>query len=125
MVVQHGRIGPHRLVQGHHRRQHLVLDLYQGQRRLGDVRIIGSHRRDRMADPEHFVFRHIHAGDVPHVGPALADLGFRIDGQIEEVLTRDRGTNPLQCKRLRNIDANETGMRVRAALDASMQHARQ
>ena len=86
-VVQDRRVGLHRLGDVDHVRQHLVLDLDQLQRLLGDRLDDGGDGGDRMALVERLLARHDVARDVAQVHLHLAGRHDQV-GLLGEVVAR-------------------------------------
>ena len=112
--MQDRRVGLHRLGDVDDVRQHLVVDLDQRQRLLGD-RL--RHRGDggnRMALVERLLARHDVARDVAHVHLHLAGRHDQV-GLVGEVLGRDHRLHAGQRLGLRGVDRLDDGVGVRAA----------
>ena len=123
LVDQWGALG-HRLVHAQHRRQRLVLDLDQVERVLGDVRVDGADRGhgvarvERLVGGEHVVADPLERSErLPEVDHVAVDP--------REVRVRDDGLDAVQRERLRGVDAHDPRVRMRAAQDAPVEHARQ
>ncbi len=114
VVVQDRRVGLHRLGDVDDVRQHLVVDLDQRQRLLGD-RL--RHRGDGgngMALIERLLARHDVARDIAHVHLHLAGRHDEV-GLVGEVLGRDHRLHAVQRQGLRRVDGLDLGMGVRAS----------
>ena len=110
-LVQLRGVGLHGAAEGSHGRQHLILDLDEVQRCLGNQRVGGSHGGHLFAHVVHKTFgqqglflREQHVGRV-HVG--------------------HDGLHPGQGPRLRDVDTDDACPRVGAAQDPAMEHPRQ
>ena len=95
VIVQDRRAGLHRLDRVDDVRQHLVFDLDQFQRFLGDRLAGRGDGRDRMAFPINLLACHHDAGHVAGAS-ALRDLG--------KIVARDDGLHAGQFRRLGDID---------------------
>ena len=115
VLVQYGRIGRHGGGEIDDGRQRLVVDLDQGQRSFGDVHVDGSHRGDRLADPEDLAARHVDLRDHPHVVAGLAHGDAGADLHLGEVGRGDDGQHAGQRFGARGVDPPDACMRVRAA----------
>ena len=104
------------VVDGHHRRQNFVLDIDQRQRAKRRLLVVGNHRRDQIAVIAHLVDRE----------NGLILDAHAVDG-IEplEVFAGDDGVNAGSLRGARGIDSADARVRVRAAQDLGVQHARQ
>ena len=124
VVVEHRRVRRHRLAHVDHVRQHLVVDLDQVQRLLGDGLRGRRHRGHGMAVVErlparHDVLRHVAVVDrhLARRHPLVGNLGHLVAG--------DDGLHAGQRARLRRVDGADARVGVGAAEDAPHQHARQ
>ena len=117
VVEQERRIGLHRLVDVDDVRQHLVVDLDQLQRLLGDGGAGGRHGGDRMALVEHFLARHDVARHVPeiHRDALRADI---VELLLREVRGGHHRLDALQRLRFRDVDRADARVGVRRAQDA-------
>jgi hypothetical protein len=100
------------------RGQFLVVHFDQAQRRVRHIRVLGHHRRHRIADEAYLVHGQncLIAEHRPEVRPDVRTLAHVIAGQHE------RDTRQGAC--LVDRDAPESGVRERAAQDARVEHAR-
>jgi hypothetical protein len=99
VVVQHRRAVDHRLPHVEHGRQHLVLDVDQLDRVLGDVRVGGADGGDSVALEQRLLAGHDAVEEVRQrrCRPlfAVVSAGCR----LEEVLARDDGLDARQSQR--------------------------
>ena len=116
MVVQDRRTGLHRLDRVDDMRQHLVLDLDQLERALGDGLAGRGHGGNGMAVIEHLLARHDVARQVASRRPRR---------QFREIVPRDHRLHARQGLRLRRVDRLQDRVRVRAPEDLAEQHAGQ
>ena len=121
--VQDRRVISERRPDIHDDGQRIVLYIDQLQRRRSDVRVNGRNRGHRLADPEHLLARHVDERDVPEVMAGFAEGKGRSERYVDEVRSSDGREHALQCQRTRHVDADDAGMRLRAALDAPIDHA--
>ncbi len=121
-VVQHRRVGRHRRLDVHHVRQHLVLDLDQVERLLGDRRRNRGDRGHRVTLVKSLADRHAVARQVPQIGRRRADNAL-IRREVREVGAGRHRLDARQRHRLVGVDRHDPRMGVRAALDLAPQHA--
>ncbi len=124
VVVQHRRIRRHRRLDVDDVGQHFVLDRDERQRRLGDGGRDGGDGGDGVALVERLVAGHAVAREVAEVHRAFADERLLV-GDLGEVGGGHHGAHAGELFRLRGVDGEDAGMRVRAALDLGPQHPRQ
>ena len=123
-LVQHRRVLVHRLAHVQHRLEHLVLDLDQVERVLGDVRVRGRDGGDGVAAVEHLLAgEHVVEQPAGARRRALADVDLRVVG-LREVGVGDDAAHALEGFRLRGVDALDACVGVRAAQHAAEQHPR-
>ena len=122
IVVQDRRVRLHRVLDIDDVRQHLVLNLDQVDRFVGDPGFGGGHRRDSVAFIKRLVARHAVARQVAEVHRPLADKGF-LGRDLRKIRCRDDGLDPRQGQRLLRVDRLDPCVRVRAALDLGPQHS--
>ena len=118
--MQHGvPARGHRGLGVHHHRQVLVLDLDQVARVLGDVAVLGDHRRHRFADVAHPVDREavLHHRRARELRRRAGHL-LRFRAGEHEVHAGER-------LRLRGVDTLDAGVRPVAAQDRCVRHARE
>ncbi len=122
VVEEERRIRAHRRLNVDDVRQHLVVDLDERQRLLGDGPTGGRDGRDRVALVEHLLAGHDVAGHVPEVlrHPLRPDIGEFL---LREVDGGHHRLDAGQRRGLRDIDGANAGMGVRRAQDAPGQHA--
>ena len=116
--MQHGvPARGHRGLGVDHHRQVLVLDLDQVARVLGDVAVLGDHRRHRFADVAHPIDRHavLHHRRARELRRRAGHL-LRFRAGEDEVHARER-------LRLRGVDALDAGVRPVAAQHRGVRHA--
>ena len=122
IVVHERRIGRHRRLDIHNVRQDLIRNLDQIERLLGDR---GRGRRDG-GDGVPFVERlalcHAVERQVAQIVRRSADMRL-VRRYVGKIGAGDDRLHARKRQRLSDIDRNDTGMRVRAALDPAPQHA--
>ena len=123
-VVKQRRAVHHRIADIEHRRQQLVLDLNQFERVLGDVVVGGRHRGDGVSLVEHLVRRDDVVQHPLEVGGAFAGVDLFIAG-AREVGIGDHRLHTVQRLGLGRVNADDPGVRVRAAQDPAGEHPRQ
>ena len=116
MLVQDRGAGRHGGDRIDHVRQHLVLDLDQLERLLGDRLARRRDRRHRVAVIERLLARH---GVAAHVAADGAGL------HLGEILPRHHRLDAGQPLGRRDVDRLDAGMGMRAAQDLADQHAGQ
>ena len=121
-LVQLRRAIGHRLVHVQHGIEDLVLDLDEVERVLGDVLVGGADSGHGVAGVEHLV-RSEHVVAHPLEGRERLTEVDHVAVDAREVGVRDDGLHAVERERLRGVDADDAGVRVRAALDAAVEHA--
>ena len=115
LVEENGVVG-HRLVDGHHLRQHFVAHLDRGG---GLARLTargGGHRGHRLTLVAHAVARHQVVGGVAH----------RVAGrELGEVVARDDRLDAGHRERGLGVDRDDLRVRVRRAQHVAVEHAGQ
>ena len=124
VLEEERRVGLHRLIDVDDVRQHLVVDLDQLQRLLGDGRGGRGDGGDGVALVEHLLARHDVARHVPEIhGDALGtDV---VELLVGKVLGGHHRLHALQLLRLRRVDGADARVRVRRAQHLAPQHAGQ
>ena len=125
VVVNHRRLGRHRILHVRNGLERLVLDLDQVERVFGDVRVSRGDRRDRVPAVERLVRGEDVVEHPARAGRlALAEVHRRIV-LPREVGVRDHRGHSGQRLRLRGIDVVDQRVGVRAAQHAAVEHPRQ
>ena len=114
VLVQQRRVGLHRLLDVDDVGQHLVVDLDQLQRLLGDRLRRGGDGGDGVAVVQHLLARHHAARDVAEVDHQLAGGGDQ-DGHVGEIVAGDDGLDAGQLLGGRGVDRADARVRVRGA----------
>ena len=122
IVVQQGRVGLHRLFDVDDVRQHVIVDLDQFARLLGDRRRDRGDRGHRMPVIEGALARHAVAREIAEIHRPLADKRL-LRRDRREILPGDHRLDAGQGLGLFGVDRQDARMRVRAALDFAPQHA--
>ena len=120
---QDRRARRHRVLDRHHRRQHLVVNLDEAQRLLGDMRAGRGDGGDRMAVVEHLAAREDVARQMMQVDRKLAALLDSV-GQLGKVGRRHNRLYPGQLERLVGLDRFDDRVGVRAAEHPAKKHSR-
>ena len=102
----------HRLERVDRRGQHLVLDLDQVERLLGDGQLVRGHRGHRLADEDHPIDGEHRMG---------ARRGFLL--QMRDVGGGEHGAHARQRFGLARVDADDLGVGMRAPEELRLQHA--
>ncbi len=105
-----------RLERVEHDRQRLVLDLDQVARVLGDVAVVGDHRRHCLTVVAHLLDGDHVLDDLPG---AEGRQRRRMPGHVGACHDADHAR---QCLRLRRVDPEDARVRVRAAHDRGVRH---
>ncbi len=105
-----------------HRRERLVVDVYQVGGILGDVAVSGDDESDRVADEAHLPIGERGQGcrrrPAPHHRvPLLAHAAVEVGG-------REYGVHAGERERRRGVDPNDASAGEGAAYEAGVQHAR-
>ena len=114
VLVQQRRVGGHRLLDVDDVRQHLVLDLDQLQRALGDQLRGGGDGSDGVAVVQHLLARHHAARHVAEVDHEFARGGNQ-HGHVGEVIAGDHGLDAGQLLGGRGVDALDARVRMPGA----------
>ncbi len=120
-LVQNRRVGPDRVVDLDRPRQHFVVDLDQFAGFRRDRLCGGDDRRDRMAGEQRFLARHHIAAHPAHVLDAEHDR--LVDRKIHNVARGDHRLDARHRLRLRDVDAPDARVRMRAAQNLAPDHA--
>ena len=115
VVADQRRVGVERLARVDDRRQRLVLDVDQLQRVVRRVLVGRDHERDLLALEAHLVARE-------HGLRVVGDRGHPGQAERLEILGRDDGRDVRVGERLRGVDRDDAGVRVRAAQDRAVHH---
>jgi hypothetical protein len=122
VIVQDRRAGSHRVLDVDHERQHLVLNVDEVERLIGDRLRGGGDGGNRMAFIQRLPPRHDVARQITKVHRAFANERlFR--GDLREVVGGQHSHHARQSLGLAGVDRYDIGMCVRAALDLAPQHA--
>jgi len=124
VLEQNPRVLLHRRIDGHHGRQHLVVDFDQAERFLGDMRAGCGDGGDRMAVVQDLVVRKDIHRQVHRVDRHLAGLLELVLG-LRQILRRDDSLHAGQLERLVDVDRFDIRVRMRAAQHLAVQHARE
>jgi hypothetical protein len=104
-----------RLLDRHHMRQLRELDIDQFQRLIGNPLVGGRDRGDRIADVADFL-----------AGERFLILADRQNAELDrQVVTGEHPEHTRQRPSPGGVDAQDSGVRVRAAQDAAEEHPRQ
>ena len=114
IVMQQRRARLHGLDHVDDVRQHLVVDLDELQRPLGDLGAGGGHCRDRVALIERLLARHHVAHDILVVDHHLARRD-ELGGLVLEVHAGDDGLDAGELLRRRGVDRLDARVRMRAS----------
>ena len=120
VFMQQGRVGPHRVAESEHRGQHVVFDVDQAERLLGDVGAGRSDRGHGVALIEDLRPREDVLGKHPRVAPNLGEVNGPV-GKNGKVGRGGHGFDVRVRFRPARVDAADAGVRVRAPQDLAVQ----
>ena len=119
--VDHGRVGPHSVLEGQHRLQHLVVYVNEGQGLLGDVGAGGGDGGHGVALVEGLMVGHDVLGHQPHVALGFSQVNDLVLNN-REVLGRDCGQHAGQGLGLAGVYRPDAGVGVGAAQHLAVEH---